>query len=89
VTELQIQRCSACAAHWFPERLRCPKCGGRLQWVPAGEGTVEQHTTLRRQNGTTLASVRLDAGPVVIARLTDEAKTRVRLITNNGVIHTQ
>ena len=90
MTELQIQRCSNCASNWFPERLRCPSCGGALRWVASGDGTVEERTTLHRQTGATLASVRLDAGPVVIARLTDEAQHRVRLIVDdNGAITAQ
>jgi uncharacterized OB-fold protein len=90
VTELQIQRCTSCAAHWFPDRLRCPDCGGALQHTGAGEGRVEEQTTLRRTSGARLASVRLDAGPVVIARRADDARaTRVRLtVTDDGAIWT-
>jgi uncharacterized OB-fold protein len=87
MTELQIQRCHACGAHWFPERLRCPTCGGGLEAVAAGAATVEAETTLRRQHDTRLGSVRLDAGPVVIARLDDIVSTgdRVRLDSNGAI----
>jgi len=89
MTELQIQRCDACATAWFPERLRCPSCGSAdLDNTPAGEGSVEEETTLRRTaNKERLGSVRLDAGPVVIARLDEGVTTgaRVRLDTNGAI----
>jgi uncharacterized OB-fold protein len=78
VSELQIQRCRRCGTAWFPDRLRCPQCGGR-EWhrVPAGEGIVEEETSVRRPPApdgglVRLGSVRLDAGPVVIARLEED-----------------
>ena len=90
MTELQIQRCPACDTSWFPDRLRCPTCGGPLNRIAAGAGTVEERTTLRRQNDTKIASVRLDAGPVVIARLIGDTGRRVRLIVNDdGAINAQ
>jgi uncharacterized OB-fold protein len=68
VSELQIFHCTACGVHLFPERLRCPRCGGRsFERVPAGPGRVEERTRLR--DGPRLGSVRLDKGPVVIARV--------------------
>jgi uncharacterized OB-fold protein len=83
VTELQIQRCEACGTNVFPDRLWCPGCGaGALQHVPAGPGRVEEETTLRRSaQPTTLGTVRLEAGPLIIARLATgaQAGTRVRL----------
>jgi uncharacterized OB-fold protein len=91
LTELQIQRCDKCDTHLFPERLRCPGCGGtELRHVPAGRGRVEEDTTLRRpQPGVRLGSIRLDAGPVVIARLGDDSGgEKVRLEqTPDGAIH--
>lgn len=83
MTELEIQRCGSCGAGLFPERLRCPACGSlRFERVPAGLGRVEEQTTLRRpprrQDGADgggpirLGSVRLQAGPIVIARLDEE-----------------
>ena len=80
MTELQITRCNKCGTTWFPERLRCSICGSvDFKRIPAGEGEVEQKTTVRA--GVRLASVRLDAGPIVIARLNETTKTgaRVRL----------
>lgn len=77
----------------FPDRLWCPGCGAAdqsLRHVPAGPGHVEEQTTLRRAaEPTRVATVRLEAGPVIIARLaTDtQAGTRVRLErTSEGTI---
>ena len=75
MSELMIQRCEACGAGLFPERLRCPRCGAlRLLAIAAGTGTVEEETVLPRRadpqpEPVRLGSVRLAAGPVVIARL--------------------
>jgi uncharacterized protein len=95
VTELEVQRCEACGVALFPDRLRCPTCGGPpAQRVPAGPGRVEEQTQVRRAQGqgpgaVRLGSVRLDAGPVVIARLREDvgAGSPVRLeVTPEGVI---
>ncbi len=78
MSELEIQQCGRCGAAWFPDRLRCPRCGAReWQRVPAGQGTVEEETSIHRppaRDGAPvrLGSVRLDAGPVVIARLQED-----------------
>lgn len=93
MTELQIQRCETCGANAFPDRLWCPGCGaGPLGHVPAGPGRVEEETTLRRPataDPVKLGTVRLQAGPLVIARLATgaEAGTQVRLDrTTEGAI---
>jgi uncharacterized OB-fold protein len=91
VTELQIQRCDRCDANAFPDRLWCPGCGGEtLHHVPAGPGRVEEETTLRRSaEPVRLGTVRLDSGPLVIARLASGADpgTQVRLErTSEGTI---
>jgi hypothetical protein len=66
MTELQIQVCANGHAV-FPPRVLCPQCGSR-DWheAQAGPGTAEQVTTHR--DGGEIASVALDAGPVVVAR---------------------
>lgn len=58
--------CSACGDAVFPPRALCPHCGGR-DWATAeaATGTVEEVT---ERDGTRIASVRTDLGPVVIAR---------------------
>ena len=68
--------CAACGYAAFPERLLCPRCGGR-RWQPreARAASVELTTTLRRGPGrdydppVALALVRLADGPLVVARL--------------------
>jgi uncharacterized OB-fold protein len=71
MTELEIQRCERCGTSVFPDRLWCPGCGvAELQHVPAGPGRVEEETTLRRSaEPVRLGTVRLEAGPLIIARL--------------------
>lgn len=77
MSELQIQRCERCGTNLFPDRLWCPGCGAaELRHAPAGPGTVEQETTLRRSTEPVrLGTVRLRSGPLVIARLSREART--------------
>ena|SRR5690242_6177022 len=81
--ELEIQRCERCGTSAFPDRLWCPGCGaGAWEHVPAGPGRVEEETTLHRAaEPIRLGSVRLDAGPMVVARLDTgaQAGTRVHL----------
>jgi uncharacterized OB-fold protein len=85
LTELEIQRCERCGTSAFPDRLWCPGCGaGELGHGPAGPGRVEEETTLRRppiDEPVRLGTVRLRAGPLIIARLATDtgAGTRVRL----------
>jgi uncharacterized OB-fold protein len=75
MSELQIQRCERCGTSAFPDRLWCPGCGaGMLEHVPAGPGRIEEETMLRRAaEPTRLGTVRLDSGPLVIARLANQA----------------
>ncbi|MDR3098020.1 MAG: zinc ribbon domain-containing protein [Paraburkholderia sp.] len=74
-TVLVIQRCNACGEAVFPARYRCPRCGA-ADWTgeAAADGAVEESTVVRHRVGAQgtgdvyLASVRVPAGPVVIAR---------------------
>lgn len=74
-TVLAIQRCNACGEAVFPARYRCPRCGA-ADWAsePATSGAVEDSTVVRHRVGAQgtgdvyIASVRTQAGPVVIAR---------------------
>jgi uncharacterized protein len=74
-TVLSILRCNACGEALFPARYRCPHCGDAT-WTsePAARGVVEESTVVRHRVGAQgsgdvhLASVRTQAGPVVIAR---------------------
>jgi uncharacterized OB-fold protein len=91
VSELEIQRCERCGTSAFPDRLWCPRCGAdELRHRPAGPGRVEEETTLRRSaEPVRLGTVRLDSGPLVVARLATEAgaATQVRLDrTTEGTI---
>lgn len=71
MTELQIQRCERCGTSAFPDRLWCPGCGAAdLSQRRAGPGRVEEETTLRRSaEPVRLGTVRLDSGPLIVARL--------------------
>lgn len=65
----RVQECRNCRSRHFPDRLFCPVCGGdSFSTIAAGQGTVEQTTTL--SDGTVLATLSLDGGLRVIARLT-------------------
>jgi uncharacterized OB-fold protein len=89
-TALQIPVCRECGRTAFPPPRACPSCGA-TDWEerPAGAGAVEQLTTLRRVAGAAmeqpvrLASVRLEAGPVLIARAGDgvEVGSTVGIVT--------
>jgi uncharacterized protein len=75
MNELLVAVCESCGRAAFPRRVLCPDCGGGA-WSarPAGGGTLEETTVLRRIPGAdvepvAIGSVRLDEGPVVVARL--------------------
>lgn len=73
---LDVFRCADCGTTLFPARDLCPACGG-AQWTKEAVscGTVLAATVVSHRVGASepgavhLASVRTDAGPVVIARL--------------------
>ena len=67
-----VQECRHCRSLLFPARLFCPVCGeDSFSTVAAENGIVEQTTTL--SDGTVLATVSLNGGLRVIARLTGSA----------------
>jgi len=73
MNELRIDRCARCGHLVHPPRELCPRCHSS-DWTPraAGPGSVEELTAVEhavgsRAGGVVLASVRLAAGPVVIA----------------------
>jgi uncharacterized OB-fold protein len=90
--ELLIQRCDRCGIALFPDRLRCPRCGASgFTRVAAGSGVVEEQTTLPSagagdEREVRLGSVRLLAGPVVVARLDERDTTGavVHLMVDSG-----
>ncbi|MDQ0923762.1 putative OB-fold protein [Pseudarthrobacter sp. W1I19] len=64
-----VQECRNCRSRLFPDRLFCPVCGGdSFSTVAVGQGTVEQTTAL--PDGSVLATLSIDGGLRVIARLT-------------------
>ena len=66
-----VPACDACGRALWPPRPVCPRCGGTaFTDVPAGEGVIEEATQTAQ---AALASIRLAAGPVVIARLESPA----------------
>ncbi len=90
---LDVSVCRSCGRKVFPSRVLCPACGG-ASWTRrrAGQGVVEEVTTIRRTVGAdgglavSLASVRLDQGPVVVAGLDGPAGSgdRVELLVVDG-----
>ena len=73
---LKVFQCKQCGATVFPARYLCSECGGG-DWCErvAERGTVSEWTSVHRRVGAQdggdvlLASVKTDAGPIVIARL--------------------
>ncbi|WP_458778724.1 Zn-ribbon domain-containing OB-fold protein [Arthrobacter sp. D3-16] len=64
-----VQECRSCSNLLFPARLLCAFCGGdSFSLVAVGHGTLEETTTL--PDGIVLATLSIDGGPRVIARLT-------------------
>lgn len=85
MTELNVTVCSNGHAA-FPPRALCPRCGSP-DWheALAGPGTAEQVTSHRA--GGRIASVALDAGPLVVARADGiEPGSRVALEDDQGRI---
>jgi uncharacterized protein len=86
---LRIPKCASCGQAVWPARLLCPACHC-ADWEPidAGEGALEELTELSGQDGPyVLGTVRLDAGPVVIARCEGaEPGERVRMQIENGAL---
>jgi uncharacterized OB-fold protein len=78
--KLQGSRCQSCEALLFPERIRCPECGGKKiePFRFKGRGCVMSLTTVYEaprgfacQVPYVAALVRLDEGPIISAMLTD------------------
>jgi uncharacterized OB-fold protein len=74
---MEVLVCEDCGRAVFPARASCPCCGGSA-WrkEPAGQGVVEEVT---RTAEAVLASVRLDRGPIVVARVTEGSTPGTRL----------
>jgi uncharacterized OB-fold protein len=89
---LILSECRQCGLIVFPRLALCPRCAAR-DWAEevSAVGVVEQLTHVRTRAAdtqVTTASVRTDAGPVVIARLAGSVKApgvRVTLSREEGV----
>ena len=78
--ELTLQQCGACQTVQYPPRELCRHClGDELNWAAVSRGgdllaySELQHSLepfFQEQLPWPLASVKLDCGPVVLARLT-------------------
>ena len=63
---LAVPVCTECGHAVFPPRALCPRCGAATwQTVAVDDGVVEE---LTERDGVTIVAVRLDAGPVIVAR---------------------
>ncbi|MBR7896026.1 Zn-ribbon domain-containing OB-fold protein [Burkholderia multivorans] len=73
---LDMTQCAQCGLALFPARYFCPRCGGS-DWTRRAihSGTVTESTVVRHRAGEhdappiRLATVQLDEGPTIIARL--------------------
>lgn len=83
--EFLLQECAGCRARLFPDRLRCPACGGRaFRHVRAASGRVEVLTrqpgaehaiaTVSSRGATMIARVPVTAQPGDDIRLTDDPR---------------
>lgn len=44
---LEIQRCTSCARSYYPPRVQCPACHGKLEWqAVAGTGRIWSYVTV-------------------------------------------
>ncbi|WP_158885896.1 ATP-dependent acyl-CoA ligase [Amycolatopsis anabasis] len=65
MTGIHLSRCRSCGAVHFPRRDACPRCHrDDLTAAPARHGVIEELTTTGER---TLASVRTELGPIVVA----------------------
>lgn len=82
----EICVCRACGHAFFPPRALCSRCGESAphRTATAGIGVVEQITDTA---DATVASVRLEQGPVVIARARPDCAREavVRVVAEDGV----
>jgi uncharacterized protein len=94
VSGVPVSICSACGHAVFPAHLLCPRCGaGEWRSEDVGAGVVQEATLVERAPGGPLAapvalgSIRLEGGPVVVARLEArlERGDSVRLEYRDGV----
>ena len=87
--------CGSCGLAVYPERLLCSRCGNSTwERKTATRGVVEDATVVQRSIGASqptdvrLGTVRLSAGPLVIARLVGDAipGRRVTMRLHSGAL---
>jgi uncharacterized OB-fold protein len=85
---LAIQRCTACGRASLLGGSRCPACLGPLSWEPAsGRGTIHSWTVMHQlahpafaaEIPYVIATVELEEGPKLTARLVDLPASDLRL----------
>ncbi len=90
-----VFRCVQCDHRVFPARFLCPKChGDEFEAEECSSGVITELTRSASSGGEAgvymLATVTSDAGPVLIARVLDEAVQRgdkVALVLRDGGIY--
>ncbi len=90
-----VFRCVQCDHRVFPARFLCPQChGDEFEAEECGSGVVTELTRSLVSGDETgvymLATVASDTGPVLIARVLDEAVQRgdkVALVLRDGGIY--
>ena len=81
---MNVTRCRGCGRLAFPPRLWCPDCSSDAWEEAEAAGVVETATQAR--DGTGVATVVLDSGPPVLARVEGvQPGYRVRLDAKGGV----
>jgi len=95
--ELRVQRCRACARHYFPPRPFCPRChSGDVEWVRAsGRGTLHTYVINHRpargfeaDGPYAIAIVELDEGPRLMSNIVGVASTPENLRLDMPVVVT-
>lgn len=68
-----LQTCDGCGAQWFPDRLLCPRCGGRtFTRSEVRRARVHEVTTL--VEGHRIAGLVTESGVPLVARLLGDAQ---------------
>lgn len=82
---IKIQKCDACAAHFFPPRVMCPKCRSRnYKWTEvSGTGRIYAASAVRRKpergGDYSIVLVDLDEDVRMMSSVLDETPTAVAI----------
>lgn len=83
--DIKIQKCAACAEHFFPPRVMCPKCRSRDHtWVDvSGAGKIYSASAVRRKpergGDYSIVLVDLDEGVRMMSTVIDAVPTEVAI----------